>query len=234
MAGGTIFISPMSGIHGDYGEGFGVATIGRGVLEGEWKKSNFLWAAPSAQSFVTVNHPHQPSDHVGSLSNGGRRRYLIEAVSTTDFTAWQLDDGTTLISKTLNISLPPSPRMFFWSCAAFNNTTPAGDIIALDCHDNGLTNLDVTSLQGLKFLDCSFNCLTVLELTGLPELVALNADNNQLTQLNIGNLRSLRVLNCANNQIESLDTEVLDRLEVKDISGNLLKIKSVKQANPNP
>lgn len=166
-----------------------------------------------AQSFHT---PHT----VGFISNGGSQRYLLEAESTTGFTAWQLDDGTILVSEAKQVSLTRSNAVAFWSCAGYQDTMPAGKIISFDCHGNALTKLDVTRLTGLRLLDCSFNKLTKLPLSGLVELEALDADNNRLTRLDVRELRVLRVLNCANNRFKRLDVSKLGRLQILDCSGN--------------
>lgn len=157
---------------------------------------------------------------VGLISNGGSQRYLLEAESTTGFTAWKLDDGTILVSQAAQVSLQRSNSISFWSCAGFQDTTPAGKIISFDCHGNALTKLNVTGLTELRLLDCSFNKLTKLPLGGLLELEALDADDNRLTSLDVHQLHALRVLNCANNRLKRLDVSKLGRLQILDCSGN--------------
>jgi Leucine-rich repeat (LRR) protein len=155
----------------------------------------------------------------GFLSNGGVKRYLLEAESTTGFVAWKTADGTVLINPATEVSLPASPNLTFWPCADFKDTTPAGRITFLDCHGNDLTRLDVRALNGLEYLDCSFNSLTQLVLDGLTELQGLDVDNNALTSLNVRCLQALRVLNCANNRLTALNIAGLN-LQVLDYSGN--------------
>ena len=157
---------------------------------------------------------------VGYLSNNGSQRHLLEAESTTGFVAWRTADGTTLVNAAPEVSLPPSPSIAFWSCAGYQDTTPAGCITFFDCHGNGITRLDVRALTGLEFLDCSFNRLRELLLDGLTELQALDADNNQLASLEVRGLHALRVLNCANNGLTKLDLSGLDLLQILDSSGN--------------
>jgi hypothetical protein len=118
----------------------------------------------------TPNNSTPATCPVGFLSNGGAQRYLLEAESTTGFVAWQITDGTILISEAKQVSLKSSQSVSFWSCAGYTDTTPAGKITFFDCHDNSLTQLDVRALAGLEFLDCSFNQLSRLPLDGLTEL----------------------------------------------------------------
>jgi hypothetical protein len=160
---------------------------------------------------------------IGYLSNGGTQRHLIEAESTTGFTAWKLTDGTVLICAAQEISIQPSPFITFWSCASQTDPTPAGEITLLDCHDNGLTVVDVRGLTTLKLLDCCHNRLTELDVSPLAGLEVLTVDHNQLTTLDVRNLKFLRVLNCSSNRIEQLDLAGLPNLQVSDTSKNPLK-----------
>ena len=164
-----------------------------------------------------------PSDSaIGFASNGGTKRYLIEAESTTGFVAWRLDDGTILVNPAETVDLPASPSLAFWPCAGYQDTTPSGDIISLDCHANQLNRLDVRRLKALRFLDCCYNRLTELDLTGLTDLEVLDADNNQLTALDVRHLSALRILNCASNRLTQVDVSTLGQLQVCDASGNPL------------
>jgi hypothetical protein len=157
---------------------------------------------------------------IGFASNGGTKRYLIEAESTTGFVAWLLDDGTILVNPAETVDLPASPSLAFWPCAGYQDTTPAGDIISLDCHANELTRLNVRRLKALRFLDCCYNRLPELDLTGLADLEVLDADNNQLAGLDVHHLLALRILNCASNRLTQLDVSMLRQLQVLDSSNN--------------
>jgi len=163
-----------------------------------------------------------PGAPAGFASNGGGKRYLIEVESTTGFVAWRLDDGTTLINQAENVDLPASRSLTFWPCVGCEDATPAGDIISLDCHANGLLDLDIRRLKALRYLDCCYNRLVALDVGELTELEVLDADNNQLTGLDVRSLRALRVLNCANNRLTRLDLSGLSELRILDGSGNPL------------
>ena len=156
--------------------------------------------------------------------NDGTRRYLLEVESTTGFVAFRIADGTTVVSAASQASLPASASVAFWSCAGYHDTTPAGQIRVLDCHDNGLISLEVQSLSGLEYLDCSFNNLTKLPLGALERLQVLDADSNQLTALEVRCLPALQILNCTRNRLTSLDLRDKSALEVLDCSLNPLDV----------
>ena len=161
-----------------------------------------------------------PGTAFGRVSNGGTQRYLLEAESTTGCVAWQIADGTILVSQAEQVSLPATASVTFWSCAAFQDTTPAGAISTFDCHGNALVEVDVRALQSLEYLDCSYNDLRELDLGLLPELQALDVDDNHLTKLEVRQLGDLRVLNCAGNGLKELDLSGLGSLEILDCSSN--------------
>ncbi len=162
----------------------------------------------------------QPGVAIGQLSNGGTRRYLIEAESSTGYIAWKLSDGTTLINQSPQVSLPADPLVTFWACASFTDSTPAGQIVKLDCHGNSLTKLNVHGLSGLNSLDCSFNNLAQFSVGHLSELQVLDASNNRLAEIDVQALRALRVLDCSMNRLNRLDVSGLASLQVLDYAGN--------------
>jgi Leucine-rich repeat (LRR) protein len=159
-------------------------------------------------------HSFPPGCAIGFASNGGTKRYLIEVESTTGFVAWRLDDGTILVNAAETVDLPASQSLAFWSCAGYQDTTPAGEIVSLDCHANELNHLNIRRLKGLRFLDCCYNRLTEIDLTGLADLEVLDADNNQLTALDVRHLSALRILNCASNPLATVDVSALTHLDV--------------------
>ncbi|HYG36336.1 MAG TPA: hypothetical protein VEC99_16200, partial [Clostridia bacterium] len=159
---------------------------------------------------------------IGYLSNGGSRRYLLEAESTTGFVAWKTADGTILVSQARQVSIKTTPFLTFWSCAGYQDTTPTGLVIAFDCHGNELTELDVRGLAHLRYLDCSFNALAQLPLDGLEEMEVLEADHNQLTTLEMRHIKALRVLYCESNRLSSLNLSDLNKLQILKHSENPL------------
>ena len=161
---------------------------------------------------------------VGRVFSDSEERYLMEASSTTGFVAWRMADGTILVSESVEVSLRASTSVEFWACAGYQDTTPAGEITAFDCHGCGLTRVDVMALTALESLDCGFNRLTELNLAGLRCLQVLDVEGNRLASLGVGDLSSLRILNCANNRLTTLDLSSLTALQVVDCSINKLQM----------
>lgn len=97
-------------------------------------------------------------------------------------------------------------------------------LFVLDCSDNNLTTLDISSLGGLEVLDCSYNNILSLDLTSLNSLENIDCNDNQLTNLTLGtNFGSSDLkLNCSNNLLASLDLSTYLILESIDCSFNML------------
>jgi hypothetical protein len=95
------------------------------------------------------------------------------------------------------------------------------DLRVLECAQNNLTSLDVTSLEDLRTLDCSNNTINNLLVNGLSHLEFLNCSNNSLTSLNLSGLDSLKSLNSSQNMgISSLDLSDLGYLEILNCNDN--------------
>ena len=75
----------------------------------------------------------------------------------------------------------------------------------LDCRNNQLTTLDLSSNTALIAIDCYSNQLTDLNIGNNTALTNLNCYDNQVTTLNLRNVTALVNLICNNNQITSLD-----------------------------
>ena len=81
------------------------------------------------------------------------------------------------------------------------------------CHDNQLTNLDVTQNTELQDLYCGMNQLTSLDVSQNTALKNLVFFKNQLTSLDVGNNKKLEILNCTQNNLTSLDVSQNSALE---------------------
>lgn len=78
-------------------------------------------------------------------------------------------------------------------------------ITHLWCHQNQLTNLDITQNSQLAELRCSFNQLVNLDVSQNSELTILKCGYNQITSLDISQNSLLELVWCVNNQLTSLD-----------------------------
>lgn len=75
----------------------------------------------------------------------------------------------------------------------------------LDCSNNQLTSLDVSSNTALGYLDCDNNQLTSLNVSSNTTLVSLRCYINQLTSLDVSQNTILTSLYCGDNQLSNLD-----------------------------
>ncbi len=92
-------------------------------------------------------------------------------------------------------------------------------ITTLDCSDNQLTSLDVSSNINLVSLLCNQNQLTSLDVSILS-LEILNCGNNQLAALGLTATNSIKELNCESNLLTYIDVYYNPELTHLYISNN--------------
>ncbi|MDY3926769.1 MAG: S-layer homology domain-containing protein [Anaerotignum sp.] len=102
-------------------------------------------------------------------------------------------------------------------------------LTALNCSNNKLTNLDVSSNTALEYLNCSGNQLTELEVGSNTALMSLYCGGNPLTSLNVSQNTALTTLSCTNNSLTKLDVSDLTKLTELTCSGNPLTSLDVSQ-----
>ncbi len=96
----------------------------------------------------------------------------------------------------------------------------------LDCSENLISKLDLSSNAKLTRIDCWSNLLTSLDTSKNTELVTLCCDNNKLTSLNIQGNTNLERLDCYQNQLTELDvSDCTARLELSCQNNKLTKLK---------
>lgn len=74
----------------------------------------------------------------------------------------------------------------------------------VECNNNKLKTLNVSTCRSLTKLICSYNEITELDLRNNSNIRNLNCDRNKLTALDIRGLRSLQTLNCYDNELTDL------------------------------
>jgi hypothetical protein len=84
-------------------------------------------------------------------------------------------------------------------------TITGKNVMALVCHNNQLTALDVSALTNLKMLICANNQLTALDVSKNTTLRWFDCLNNQLTALDVSKNTELTSLDCGDNQLTALD-----------------------------
>ena len=136
--------------------------------------------------------PFSSSQPCAQLANGATTDYRCFVATTTGYFAVEDAAGQLSVYPASQPQvIPVSQAIAIWSCAGFSDPRPTGDLTALDCHDLGLTLLDVRGLASLKTLDCSRNALTELDLTGLAALENLYCDQNPFVGLDLRPCHSL-------------------------------------------
>ena len=92
----------------------------------------------------------------------------------------------------------------------------------LDCDNNQLTELDVSSNKALKNLTCGKNQLTELDVSSNTALEDLYCVGNQLTELDVSSNTVLKNLYCSNNQLKKLDVRSNTALKILSCYKNQL------------
>ena len=87
------------------------------------------------------------------------------------------------------------------------------NLFLLDCRNNNLTFLPISSLTNLTNLYCSFNQISILDVSDVTSLNSLLCRGNQLTNLNLNGLDDLFILDCGENGLTSLDFSMLNNIE---------------------
>jgi len=89
------------------------------------------------------------------------------------------------------------------SCDEIGNTS--GNQTALDCSNNKLISLDISTCTALYFLNCDSNSLAALDASNLFALKYLHCSNNSLQILDISGCTALIQLGCIGNSLTFLD-----------------------------
>jgi len=95
-------------------------------------------------------------------------------------------------------------------------------LTVLKCHNNSLTEIDVSKNTKLVELSVTFNELSELDVSNNTKLQVLRAGSNQLAELDVSNNTELMELQVGNNQLTQLDVSGNTALDTLDIRGNNL------------
>ncbi len=101
----------------------------------------------------------------------------------------------------------------------------------LNCFDNNIGNLDLSSNTNLNYVKCDSNQITSLDVSNSPNLNFLACNVNQLPSLDVTQNSNLTILDCDTNQITNLDVTNNPVLHTLDAQGNLLTSLNTSQ-NP--
>lgn len=101
----------------------------------------------------------------------------------------------------------------------------------LNCFDNNIGTLDLSSNTNLNYVKCDSNQITSLDVTNSPNLNFLACNVNQLPSLDVTQNSNLTILDCDTNQITNIDVTNNPVLHTLDAQGNLLTSLNTSQ-NP--
>ena len=92
----------------------------------------------------------------------------------------------------------------------------------LVANNNQLTTLNVSGLALLKHLNCSNNQISTIDLTSNTNLITLILNGNVLNNVSLTGLTQLKRLEAFSNQLVNIDVTTLSSLQVLYLSNNLL------------
>lgn len=95
-------------------------------------------------------------------------------------------------------------------------------LIDLDCSNNALSALDLSTNISLTTLNCSFNQLSNLTFIQNPNLTTLDCSSNQITSLNVNRNPNLSTLDCSSNSLTVLSFSSNPNLTTLNCSSNRL------------
>ena len=95
-------------------------------------------------------------------------------------------------------------------------------LMTLECDNNQLTSLNLSSNPELRTLSCSGNQLASLDLSHCPKLRDLYCSSNGLTSLVLDSKPELTSIHCDGNRLASLDLSLCPKLENVYCSSNSL------------
>ena len=93
---------------------------------------------------------------------------------------------------------------------------------SLDCSNNQIVSIDISSCPDLASLDCSNNQLESIDMSSCLDLTSLYCFDNQLESIDVSGCPALTSLDCSNNQLVSIDVSGCPDLTSLDCSNNRL------------
>jgi len=105
------------------------------------------------------------------------------------------------------------------------------NITELNCGENNLTNLDVSSNVNLIKLWCTFNNITNLNLGNIPTLENLDFEDNDVSVINLSNNPLLKTIHCNHNLLSNLNFANQTNLEIVYCGNN--SIATIDLSNNN-
>lgn len=107
--------------------------------------------------------------------------------------------------------------------------TIKGDILELDCSQNQITLLELSSCNSLSSLKCFENELTTLNLSECPKLNWLKCSQNKLSDLDLSKCLLMERLICGDNQLNSINITGCKKLQGVSCELNRIKDEDMKK-----
>jgi len=102
-------------------------------------------------------------------------------------------------------------------------------LTALNCGDNALTSINVSSNTLLTTLECYDNQLTSLDISQNGSLEILFAYQNQLTSIDFSNNSQLQNINIGDNLLTQIDVTANNALQIIEVNNNNLTSIDISQ-----
>ncbi|WP_298894306.1 T9SS type A sorting domain-containing protein [uncultured Psychroserpens sp.] len=102
------------------------------------------------------------------------------------------------------------------------------NLLNINCSNNVLSDLTIENSTALIVLDCSGNSINSLDLSANSDLSDLNISNNAFTSFLPSEILSLEIFNCDDNQIIELDFQQNQSLTNISCQSNLLETLNIK------
>ncbi|MEH6538092.1 MAG: T9SS type A sorting domain-containing protein [Psychroserpens sp.] len=124
---------------------------------------------------------------------------------------------------TENIESVDSLNIFNKGISDLTGIQDFSNLEVLNCANNVLTTIDISSNLLLRKLNCSSNALSILNVSINSSLEVLNCANNLITdELVVSSNTILEELDCSTNQIEIINVSANSELQILNVSDNRL------------
>jgi len=112
-----------------------------------------------------------------------------------------------------------------------NTLVISGEFKHLIAKSLGLSAIDITDANNLKYLNCNINNINSIEISNKRALKELYCDTNNIKNLEIPKETSLEQLSCSHNKLESLTLNKMESLVLLNCSNNNLPINGIPILN---
>ncbi len=190
----------------------------------------------------SVNSLYCSKNNLTSFAINGFRATKLDISNNTGVNLTVANSGSIenlIIDNNDLTSLNISPFNLSYLSCKNNKLTVLNDInnlYTLDCSNNEITSLTITTDSKIQDLSCNSNELTSIDV--LPEnLKSLNCRNNEISTLNLDNVSAwyFTSLRCDTNKIKSLDLERFSALYNIYCSHNeITELNLTNQSYNNP